>query len=187
MFAKISEGDYARRAGAVMKRTMRNLRDNDRGAAIIELAIIAPIFALMTIGIVDMSNAYSRKLALEQGAQRAIEKIMQTTQDDTVEGTLATEAVCQVNGTTNGVCNSGPITTANVTVTDRLECVDNTSGAITVMADPTDDCTSSQTETRYIQITVNDKYTPMFPIHFAGLSSSDGTYHISATAGMRTQ
>ena len=36
-------------------------------------------------------------------------------------------------------------------------------------------------------ITVNDKYTPMFPIHFAGLNSSDGTYHITATAGMRTQ
>ena len=35
----------------------------------------------MAIGIVDMSNAFSRKLTLEQGAQRAIEKIMQTTQE----------------------------------------------------------------------------------------------------------
>ena len=188
MFANISHRGGTRRATAVMKRAMHNLRSNERGAAVIELAIIAPIFALMTIGIVDISNAYSRKLALEQGAQRAIEKIMQTTQDDTVEGTLAAEAVCQVNGTnSSGVCNSGPITTANVTVTDRLECVDNTTGAITVMADPTDDCTSSQTETRYVQIAVTDKYTPMFPIHFSGLSTSDGTYHLSATAGMRTQ
>ena len=170
-----------------MKLAMHKLRGDDGGAAIIELALIAPIFALMTIGIVDMSNAYSRKLALEQGAQRAIEKIMQTTQDDTVEGTLAAEAVCQVIGTnSSGVCNSGPITAADVTVTDRLECVDNTTGAITVMADPTDNCTSSQTETRYIQIDVTDKYTPMFPIHFAGINA-DGTYHLSATAGMRTQ
>ncbi len=170
-----------------MKRAMHKLLDNERGAAIIELAIVAPIFALMTIGIVDMSNAYSRKLALEQGAQRAIEKIMQTTQDDTVAGTLQTEAVCQVNGTnSSGVCNSGPITAADVTVTDRLECV-NPDGSIVVMADPTDDCAANQTETRYIQVTVNDKYTPMFPIHFSGLNTSDGTYHISATAGMRTQ
>ena len=67
----------------------RKLGTDEQGAAIIELALIAPIFALMAIGVVDMSNAYSRKLALEQGAQRAIEKIMQTTGDDTVVGTLA--------------------------------------------------------------------------------------------------
>ena len=55
---------------------IRLLRD-ERGAAVIELALVAPVLALMVIGIVDISNAYSRKLALEQGAQRAIEKIMQ--------------------------------------------------------------------------------------------------------------
>ena len=44
------------------------------------MALVAPIFALTVIGIVDMSNAYSRKLGAEQGAQRAIEKIMQTTE-----------------------------------------------------------------------------------------------------------
>ena len=185
MLENISHNCRARRIRAAMKRAMHKLRDNERGAAIIELAIIAPIFALMTIGIVDMSNAYSRKLALEQGAQRAIEKIMQTTQDDTVAGTLQTEAVCQVNGTTNGVCNTSPITAANVTVTDRLECV-NANGSIQVMADPTDDCAANQTETRYISVAETDTYTPMFPIHFAGLNA-DGTYHLSATAGMRTQ
>ena len=46
----------------------------------IELALVAPVLALMVIGIVDMSNAFSRKLALEQGAQRASRKIMQTTE-----------------------------------------------------------------------------------------------------------
>lgn len=161
------------------------------GAALIELALVAPIFALMTIGVVDMSNAYSRKLALEQGAQRAVEKIMQTTQDDTVENTLTTEAVCQVNGSTNGTCNTSPITASDVTVTFRLEC--NASGTITAQT-TTDStafdamtCALGSTESRYIQVQVNDKYTPMFPIYFAELNSSDGTYHLSATAGMRTQ
>ncbi len=68
---------------------------NQSGSIIIELAIVAPIIALLAIGAVDLSNAYSRKLALEQGAQRAIEKIMQTTDVDTVEGTLTSEAICQ--------------------------------------------------------------------------------------------
>ena len=89
---------------------LHTLARDQRGAAIIELALIAPVFALMTIGIVDMSNAYSRKLALEQGAHRAIEKIMQTTEDSTVELTLANEAVCQVNGVdSTGVCNTAPM------------------------------------------------------------------------------
>jgi Flp pilus assembly protein TadG len=166
---------------------MRKLFRNERGAAIIELALVAPFLALMTIGIVDMSNAYNRKLSLEQGAQRAIEKIMQTTQDATVDDTLKNEAVCQVNGTNDdGSCKSSPITTGNVSVTHTTECVD-ADGTVHVQADPNTDCLGTQTTRTYIAVTVTDTYTPMFPIHFASFNSGDSSYHLSATAGMRTQ
>jgi Flp pilus assembly protein TadG len=169
-------------------RRSRLLAD-ERGAAIIELAIIAPVFALMTIGVVDMSNAYSRKLQAEQAAQRAVEKIMQTTQDDTVENTLKTEVKCQINGG-SPPC-AGRITDADVVVTWRLECTSGGTITAQTATDPTvfDGLTcpvAGSTEARYIQVTVNDKYTPMFPIHFAAFNG-DGTYHLSATAGMRTQ
>jgi len=165
---------------------MNKLIRNESGAAIIELALIAPIFALMVVGVVDMSNAFSRKLALEQGAQRAIEKIMQTTGDKTVEGTLKAEAVCQVNGTNaNGTCKTSPITEANVTVANTLECMDS-DGTINPMSDFDLTCSPTQTEARYISVTVTDRYRPMFRLHFAGIND-DGTYHLSATAGMRTQ
>ncbi len=172
---------------------LRSLRADARGAAIIELALVAPILGLMVVGIVDMSNAFSKKLTLEQGAQRAIERIMQTTADDTVEGTLKTEAVCQVNGTnSDGTCKTSPITTANVTVTYRLECT--TSGGAISTQTSTDSTTfdaftcanTTDTQSRYIEIAVADTYTPMFPIHFSFINA-DGTYHLSATAGMRTQ
>lgn len=175
-------------------RRWKSLANDQRGAAIIELALIAPIMGLTVIGIIDLSNAYSRKLALEQGAQRAIEKIMQTTEDDTVEGTLKTEAVCQVNGmTSTGVCKTTPIAASDVTVTWRLECRD-ASNAIVGTQTSTDPvafdlltCASSaQKEGRYIEVLVTDKYTPMFPVHFSALNA-DNTYHLSATAGMRTQ
>jgi Flp pilus assembly protein TadG len=177
----------------MMMRQKQRLAPCERGAAVIELAIIAPIFALTVVGIVDMSNAYSRKLALEQGAQRAVEKIMQTTEDDTVENTLTTEVQCQVNGTqANGTCNTTPVATTDVTVTWRIECTD--SGGATTTSTTTSsatydayDCPGGTTkEARYVQVTVNDKYAPMFPIHFSGLNA-DGTYHVSATAGVRTQ
>jgi Flp pilus assembly protein TadG len=171
----------------------RKLLTNDRGAAVIEMALLAPVLALGVIGIVDMSNAYSRKLALEQGAQRAIEKIMQTTANDTVENTLATEAVCQVNGTTttNNVttCNTSPLTTANVTVTYRRECTaaDGTIATTTYTTNTDYDngscATGTTREADYIQIALTSTYSPLFPIHFAHYNGT--AYPISATAGMR--
>lgn len=170
---------------------------DERGAAVIELAMVAPVLALMVIGIVDMSNAFSRKLALEQGAQRAIERIMQTTGNDTVENTLKSEVQCQVNGTsTSGnttSCKSTPVALSDVTVTYKLECT--TVAGVTVTQTSTDPVAFDAltcgnggpfTEARYIEVAVADKYSPMFPIHFSFIDA-DGTYHLSATAGMRTQ
>ena len=105
----------------MMSKKILSLGSNERGAAVIELALVAPVLALMTIGIVDMSNAFSRKLALEQAAQRSIEKVMQTTELNTVQDTLKTEACDQVDGVdSSGNCLNTPITTNNVTVTFRL-------------------------------------------------------------------
>lgn len=158
---------------------LRKLRRDEDGAAIIELAMVAPVLALMTIGVVDMANGFGQKLKLEQAAQRSIEKIMQTTGVLTVEETIANEAVCQYNGhNDDGSCKTAPITTANVTVTHRLEC----NG--TVSTDP--DCASGQTESRWIQVTVRHDYEPMFPITFSGIDA-DGKYKVEAVAGIRTQ
>jgi Flp pilus assembly protein TadG len=167
---------------------------NDRGAAVIEMAMIAPVLALGVIGIVDLSNAYSRKLALEQGVQRAVEKIANTTENTSVETTLANEVKCQVNGsTTSGgttTCNTSA--TQNITVTWRLDCTTGGTKVSTSTTDPaTYDalvaaCTSPSIKAGYVQVTVTDKYSPMFPIHFAAFNTGDSTYHLAATAGVRT-
>ena len=175
---------------------------NDRGAAVIEMAMIAPVLALGVIGIVDVSNAYSRKLALEQGVQRAVEKIANTTENATVESTLANEVKCQVNGSTTATTTSGGVTTTtttcntsatqNITVSWRLDCT--TGGATvstTTASSATYDtlvagCTSPSIKAGYVQVTVTDKYSPLFPIHFAAFDTSDSTYHLAATAGVRT-
>ena len=176
----------------MIRLSMRKLLRDERATAIIELALVAPIVALTVVGIADLSNAFSRKLGLEQGAQRAIEKIMQTTEDDTVEATLAAEAVCQVNGADSaGVCKTSPITIADVTVTYRLDCTNTSTGTVTSttttlpLVFDTWTCATGASPARYMSVTVVDKYTPMFPVHFSALDA-DGTYHLSATAGMRT-
>jgi Flp pilus assembly protein TadG len=155
----------------------KNLARDDSGAVLIELALAAPVLAMMVIGISDISIAYGKKLELEQAAQRAIEKVMQTTGKATAAETIKTEAVCQYNGVdSDGVCSTVGIDASDVTVSYNLKC----NGAVTAY---NTDCPDGEAALRYIQATVADQYTPMFPVHFG--TQSDGTYHLSATAGVR--
>lgn len=148
-----------------MIKHLKSLRSDTRGAAIVELAIVSPMIALLTVGIVDLSNGFSKKLKIEQGAQRAIEKIMNTSASDTIENTLAAEAATQSN-----------VPIGNVTVNYRLEC----DGTVTEAAE----CGEDQVASQWISVTVTDKYEPMFTRHFGGING-DGTYHLEATAGVR--
>ena len=160
----------------MIRRLLQLARDKS-GAAVIELALAAPILATMVIGVTDISIAYGKKLQLEQAAQRAIEKVGQTTGEDTPENTIKNEAVCQFNGTNSGgTCLTTPLSTADVTVTYSLTC----DGAVTAYSD---DCVAGQTEIRYISARLANNYTPMFNMHFG--TQSDGTYHLAATAGVR--
>ena len=94
-----------------MMRRLRKLGCDSAGTAVIELALIAPVLALMIVGIADVSIAYGRRLELEQAVQRSIEKVMQTTGDTTVAGTIKKETVCQINGTNDdNSCATGRLT-----------------------------------------------------------------------------
>jgi Flp pilus assembly protein TadG len=170
----------------------RHLVANQSGAAIIELALVAPFLALMVVGITDMSTAFGRKLSLEQAAQRSIEKVMQTTGDTTVAATIQKEAVCQVNGANpDGTCMTGRLTTANVTVTYRLECTttagartSQTSGDATVF-DAFTCANATDREARYIDVALTDSYDAIFALNFT--SASAGHYPLKARAGVRVQ
>src|SRR5690242_3818867 len=69
-----------------------SLRRDESGAALVELALTAPFFAALLIGIIDLSRAYSMKYKLEQSAQRAVEKIEQQHSVQTDYSSYATEA-----------------------------------------------------------------------------------------------
>lgn len=174
-----------------MIRRLQRLAREESGAAVIELAFIAPVLATLIIGVTDVSIAYGRRLELEQAVQRSIEKVMQTTGDTTVAGTIKKEAVCQINGTkADGTCAAGRLSEAQVTVTYRLECV--AAGVVAQTKTATDatafdllTCDPGQSEARYILANATDTYTPMFKIHFG--TAADGKYHLSASAGVRVQ
>ncbi len=145
------------------------LRSDRRGAAVMELAIIAPFFATMLIGMVDIGRGYSTKLQLEQAAQRAIEKVMNGQADKSTAAALKTEAA-----TIAGVPET------SVTVDFWLEC-DNARQA---SYDTT--CSSGAVYRRYLTVQIDKTFTPMFSTKWLG-ANADGTFTVTVKTGVRTQ
>ncbi len=151
---------------------MRNsaLTRDERGASIIELALVAPVLASMLVGMVDLSRAYSYKLKLEQAAQRAIEKVQAYQTSSSTYSTLQTEAA-----------TAAGVPASSVTIDYWLEC----NGTRASSYDST--CASGQTYGRWVSVTVQGTFTPMFRSKYYPRANSDGTFTIQGKTGMRTQ
>jgi Flp pilus assembly protein TadG len=152
-----------------MIRFARISRD-DRGASIIELALVAPILASLLIGMVDMSRAYSYKLKLEQSAQRAIEKVQQYQSTTSTYGTLQSEAA-----------DAAGVPASDVTIDYWLECDGSR------QSDYNTSCSGTQTYARWVTVSVQGTFTPMFRSKYYPRANSNGTFTIIGKAGMRTQ
>ena len=149
---------------------LRAFTRNERGAAVIELALVAPLFAALLIGMVDLGRAYSTKLQLEQASQRAIEKVMNGQADTTVVTALKTEAA-----TTAGVPDT------QVTVDYWLECNGTRQTNYNTV------CGSGQVSRRYMTVTITKAFTPMFSSRRMAGSNSDGSFTLTGATGVRIQ
>lgn len=157
----------------------QRLRRDERGTAIIELAVVAPVLALLVMGAVDVGGAFSRRLALEQGAQRAVEKVMQTTQLANVQTTIADEVALQAN-----------VEPEQVSVTFPRYCGERLMPDVERDDDgfaEGDPCEEDEAEAHYIMVDVTDEYEPVFVSFNMGTKLASGNYLIQAKAGMRTK
>jgi len=160
-----------------VKRFFATLARDDRGASIIELALVAPFMATLLIGMVDISRGYSAKVQLTQAAQRAIEKAMQGEKNTDLFDTLQAEGA-----------SAAGVATSAVAVKYWLECngVSQYTSAATMTADYDKVCTSGQTYARYLSIDITKSYSPMFGTKWAG-ANSDGSYTLHGKASIRVQ
>lgn len=149
---------------------LRTLARDERGTSLIEMAMVAPVFATLLVGMVDISRAYSAKLQLEQAAQRSIEKVQQYQASSSTYATLYVEAA-----------TAAGVRIQDVTVDYWLEC----DGAR--ITDYSSSCTPGQAYSRYISVSINKDYRPMFGVRFFPGANADGTYTITGEAGLRTQ
>jgi Flp pilus assembly protein TadG len=159
-----------------MIRLFRSLARDERGATLIEMAMVAPVFASMLIGMVDISRGYSAKLRLEQAAYRAIEKVQQYQTTTSTYSTLQAEAV-------TAAVESGftTVTASDVVVDYWLEC----NGA--KQTNYNTSCAGSDVQVRWITVDITGRFTPMFGTRFFPRANSDGSYTLHGRAGLRTQ
>lgn len=148
---------------------INKLKRDERGTSVIELALISPVLAMLIIGTVDLSKAYSEKLRLEQSAHRAIERVQVLSANGTTSGTLKAEAA-----------EAAEVDLTDVTVDFWLEC----DGVRAAEYDTV--CASGQSYARYLTVTIVDEYEPFFPLKTFG-ANENGKYDLNGQAGIRTQ
>ena len=148
---------------------MRALLANTSGAAAMEVALIAPILATLTVGVVDLSRGFSMKLQLEQAAQRSIEKVMNGQATTSTAAALKTEAA-----TVAGVAETA------VAVDFWLECNGARAGNYNTV------CPTGQTYARWMSVAITKSFSPMFATKWAG-ANADGSYTVVGRTGVRIQ
>lgn len=159
-----------------MIRAAKSLVRDERGASIVEMALLLPVLSTVVIGVADISRAYSQKLILEQAAYRAVEKVQQYQSTESTYDTLKNEVVSAA--TSAGMTD---VTTSTVTVDYWLEC----NGVRQSTYDSS--CSTIPATARWISVDATHKFWPMFASHRWPGSNTDGSYTLHGRAALRTQ
>src|SRR5437899_7057825 len=147
-----------------MMRRTKSLSADERGNSFVEMALVAPIFAALFVGMVDLSRAYSARVDLEQAAQRTIEKVQISNYQQSDDTTLKSEAETA----------AGAGSTA--TVTEWLQC-----GTSTTQLDyASGTCASGVATARFIQVSITKSFTPLFTSSVFANKNADGTVTLTA-------
>lgn len=158
-----------------MTRHLINLWRDSRGNSFIEMGLMLPILASLLIGAVDISRAVSDKLAIEQAAQRTIELLQRSEFQYADRSTYQSEAA-----------TAAGVATGNVTVDAWLQC----NGTVQTPMDSSHydgSCTTGQITARYVSVSIQKNFTPMFGTRFFPGANADGTFTLKSKAGVRVQ
>lgn len=116
----------------------RRLIRDQNGVGFIELALTAPLLALLFLGMIDLSTIIATRVDLEQAAQRTTDFALAKRPPNANTAYLVTEAKAA-----SGVTNN-----SDVTVTLTLECDGTVQGSFT------DNCTTGQVTARFAAVEI---------------------------------
>lgn len=147
-----------------LHRALVRLAGDERGAAVVETAIIAPVLALLALGSYDMSRMIARQHDLQGGASD-VEGIILAVATGPGTNVQKIEAVLE---SSLDLSNSG-----SVTVVKRFRC-----GVSDTLVAAANECTNDDTVATYVQVTLTETYTPTWTKFGIG---SDLDYNFTRT------
>ena len=120
---------------------------HERGAGVIEFALVVPVLAFILLGVVDVSMGFAFKIGLERSAARAMELV-------TAKGNVGTsyEYIRAEAATASGQ----PL--QNVTLDNWLECDGTRQSSMDVV------CANGTQIARYVSIAIGGTFHPLFDI-----------------------
>lgn len=124
---------------------------NITGAAALELALVTPLLAALTIGLTDTGMAISQRMQLINAAQQGVQYGQLR---NPVDGDVSTIIAAVGPG------EDGNARAVNVTL--YCECVSGTQVACSTT------CPGGGELRRYLDVTVNENYNTIFPYPVAG-------------------
>jgi Flp pilus assembly protein TadG len=130
----------------MIRRLLALLRD-DRGAVIIETAIVAPVLALLGLGAFQVSQVVARQHELQTGADDAASMALAGWDSDTGDTSVIKEVLKRTLD----------LEDSQVTIVPKFRC--NSDAAY---VDARTDCASDAIVTTYLRIQLTDTYTPMW-------------------------
>lgn len=161
-------------------RLFSRMRRSERGAAVIELALAAPVLAALVIGMSDLARAYSLKLLLEQAAQRTIEQVEQQ------KGVAQTYNTALTTEATSAMTDAGYATGNTITPESWLEC-SATGTTWTKQTSFTGACQPTELTARYVRVKISRSFVPMFPSRAWPNADTSGNITVSGLAEVRVQ
>lgn len=154
-----------------VKRLLRALSSDRDGTSTIELAIIVPVLALLTLVAADLAMAFKMKIGLQTAAERTAQMATKGGYNSVAYQNLAADAADAADVPTNAVI-----------VTGSLFCNNTVQGSADAI------CPAGQQLKRYVAITISNSYQPML----AGLLphgnwASDQGITLTGSASVRLQ
>lgn len=165
---------------------------DQRGTSVVELALIAPMLAAVTMGIIDLSTGFSRRMEITEAVNRTVEKIAARNFQIPSNATGPDFTYIKADA-----AEAGGVPVSAVTVSRWLECNGveqndfngtcpaDDSRAECQVSNPNPDLGCAPVMARYIQVRIDTTFKPAFATIFA--RRSDGTFPVSAEAAVRIQ
>jgi hypothetical protein len=171
------------------------LARDERGTSVIELAIIAPLLSLLTMGIVDLSTGFARRLELTE----AVDSTMTQVSSGDFKLKTKTDGSFDFSEFRATAAAAAKVDVSAVTAEAWLECdgVPQASfegscgaggrrvkpGCEPEIPSPPAEAKCFPVEARYLRVRINSSFRPMFASVVA--PRADGTYPLVAEAAVR--